>query len=300
LGAVLAVFAQQVFSLYEPLVSERWQQLPVSVAALIGAVGGLFHLGIWALAFVYPVAVERARSRAEEAVRLRSEADRLRTQEELARLRAQLEPHFLLNTLNAIAGLVTQDPRRARRLLGCLGDLLRDSVSAAGAHQTLGEELEWLRRYAEILESRHEHIRFVWDVPEALRGHRVPRLLLQPLVENAIKHGALRRSQGGWVAIRAERSASASGAGAWLQCVVEDNGPGIADQPTRAGAVGLHTVRRRLVLEHPDATLLLESSSEGTRAIQRIPCTSHEEALAAAQPSAVVTARDAAPGGAVA
>src|ERR1700722_4666313 len=129
---------------------------------LFGVLNAQLYFGLWGLAFAFPFAVESARTRALEAARLRSEA-------ELARLRAHLEPHFLLNTLNAIAGLVTEEPREARRLLSCLGDLLRDAVQETGEMQTLQKQIAWLRRYGEILEARHRGaLTLAWEIaPEA-------------------------------------------------------------------------------------------------------------------------------------
>jgi LytS/YehU family sensor histidine kinase len=187
---------------------------------------------------------------------------------ELATLRANLEPHFLLNTLNAIAGLVSEDPREARRLLGALGDLLRDSVTPDGEMQTLDDQIEWLRRYAHILEVRHAgNLAFRWEVGGGTRRALLPRLLLQPLVENAVKHGALKRAGGGEITVRTEL-----GEGPRLICTVEDNGPGVPARATRPGAFGLVSVRRRLALRYSDAaTLRLESSSSGTRSVVELP-----------------------------
>jgi signal transduction histidine kinase len=227
----------------------------------VGFAMGLTSFAVWALAFVFPFAVEDARVRALEA-------DRLRTQAEFAQLRAHLEPHFLLNTLNAIAGLVTEDPRQARQLLGAMGDLLRDSVTASGEMQTLEEQIEWLRRYAQILEVRHAgQLAFHWDVGGSTRRVLLPRLLLQPLVENAVKHGALMRAGGGEITVRTELVD-----GLKLICTVEDNGPGVPNAATRPGAFGLISVRRRLALRYSDAaTLRLESSSAGTRSVVELP-----------------------------
>jgi signal transduction histidine kinase len=227
---------------------------------IFGALYAQLYFGVWALAFVYPFAVESAGVRALEAQNLRTAA-------ELAQLRSHLEPHFLLNTLNAIAGLVNEEPREARRLLVCLGDLLRDAVLETSEVQRLDKQIAWLRRYAQILEARHRGaLRFAWDVAPDCSPALLPRLLLQPLVENAVKHGALRREDGaGEVAIRASRRPDGA-----LVCVVEDNGPGIADAAVREGAFGLQAVRRRLALEAPRATFRLESSSAGTRCIVEI------------------------------
>ena len=195
---------------------------------------------------------------------MRCKAQQHRSQSELERLRAHLEPHFLLNTLNAIAGLVTEEPREARRLLSCLGDLLRDAVQETSELQRLDRQIAWLQRYAQILEARHHgSLRFRWEVAADCEGELLPRLLLQPLVENAVKHGALRREDGaGEVVVSASRSENGT-----LVCVIEDNGPGMPDTEVRDGAFGLQAVRRRLELEAPRGLLRLESSSRGLRSI---------------------------------
>ena len=218
-----------------------------------------------------PFAIDDARLRGLEAEQLRSSA-------ELARLRANLEPHFLLNTLNAIAGLVTEDPREARKLLACLGDLLRDSLHDDDELQTLEEQVAWLRRYASILQARHgDALQFEWRIaPEAQRA-LLPRLLLQPLVENAVKHGALCRRGGGVVVVSARVDTEPSHR---VVCTVEDNGPGAPEIEVRSGAFGLHAVRRRLELRYTGATMRLESSEEGTRSIVELP----PEALTGAVP----------------
>jgi signal transduction histidine kinase len=245
----------------------RLHMLPAGSAAVIvlrsslfGVLNAQMYFGLWAIAVVYPFAVEGARVRDLEAQQLRSEA-------EVARLRAHLEPHFLLNTLNAIAGLVTDEPREARRLLVCLGDLLRDAVQDQNDLQPLRKQMEWLRRYAQILETRHRGaLCFEWDIATDCETELLPRLLLQPLVENAVQHGALKRGDGAGL-VRVEVSRGENGT---IVCVVEDNGPGVGDADVRAGAFGLQAVRRRLALEAPGASLRLESTAEGTRSIVEI------------------------------
>jgi signal transduction histidine kinase len=224
---------------------------------------GLWGLGFWAVAVVFPFAVRDANDRAREA-------DRLRTAAELARLRAHLQPHFLLNTLNTVSGLVSQDPEEARRLVGALGDLLRDSVEETDEMQTLEAELSWLRRYAEILETRHRGaLTFRWDIGDETRAVKVPRLLLQPLLENAVKHGALRRRGGGEVTITTRIDEASEPR---VRCVVEDNGPGPGERGARPGAMGIQLVTRRLALKYAGAaTFRLEAEGGRTRSIVEIP-----------------------------
>jgi signal transduction histidine kinase len=226
----------------------------------VGFMNGVTFFALWALVFVLPVVMENARVRGLEAEKLRTEA-------ELSQLRSHLEPHFLLNTLNAIAGLVSEDPRLARQLLGNLGDLLRDSVAPGADIETLEAQIEWLRRYARILETRHAgHLAFRWEIGDGTPTALLPRLLLQPLVENAVKHGALMRAGGGEIVVRTKLD------GCRLVCTVEDNGPGIPKAATRPGAFGLVSVRRRLALRYSDAgSLRLESGPAGTRSIVELP-----------------------------
>lgn len=227
-----------------------------AIAVEVGAANGLVALGLWAVTILLPFADARAR-----------EAERLRAEAELSTLRANLQPHFLLNTLNAIAGLVTEEPREARNLVGALGDLLRDGFVDGGSMQTLDAEIAWLRHYADILEIRHRgNLRFRWEIADAARDVRIPRLLLQPLVENAVTHGALRRRDGGEVAVRATVDRDK------VTFVVEDNGPGVGPGGRRDGARGLELVTRRLALAYDGAaSFRLESAGDGTRSIVELP-----------------------------
>ena len=133
--------------------------------------------------------------------------------------------------------------------------------------ETLDAQIEWLRRYAQILETRHDgQLAFRWEIGDGTPRALLPRLLLQPLVENAVKHGALMRAGGGEITVRTQLD------GSRLVCTVEDNGPGVPKSATRPGAFGLVSVRRRLALRYADAgSLRLESSPAGTRSIVELP-----------------------------
>jgi hypothetical protein len=218
---------------------------------------GLGIGGLWALVFCLPAVVRDANLRSLAADNIRREA-------ELAQLRSSLEPHFLLNTLHAVAALTVDEPLLARRLLAALGDLLRDALESSPEIRPLQADINWLRRYAEILEVRHAgSLRFQWDVAAETTAVPLPKLLLQPLLENGVKHGALCRNEGGVVILRTRFVDKA------LQLIVEDNGPGIP--PGTKEGLGLRMVRERISVAHPGAGLRLESSSEGTRAMIEIP-----------------------------
>jgi sensor histidine kinase YesM len=162
---------------------------------------------------------------------------------ELRALRAQLNPHFLFNSLNSINALVGSDPEGARRMCEGLGDFLRRTL-ALGARDsvTLGEELTLVERYLAIEQSRFgDRLRVERAVDAAAAACHVPPLLLQPLVENAIKHGIQDCVDGGTIRIEARRD------GALLRVVVEN--PLDDDAPSRRGeGVGLDNVRRRLAV----------------------------------------------------
>lgn len=222
---------------------------------------GVMQTGVWAIGFLYPFSIEDAAARERETERLRAAA-------ELARLRASLEPHFLLNTLNAIAGLMVDEPEEARELVALLSDLLHDAVEDRPEIHSLGEEAEWLGRYAKILEIRHRGmLSFRWEIDPAAREALLPRLLLQPLVENAARHGALRRPGGGEIGVHATVE------GGTLRVVVRDNGPGPRDAAGGAGRgrVGLAAVARRVAHEYPGATVVLARVAGLTEARVEVP-----------------------------
>ena len=267
LGAACGVGLALVSIRFPEVLLRPMKNFTMARGALYGFSLAQFHLGLWALAFAYPRAIDEARTRDLETEQLRSAA-------ELARLRAHLEPHFLLNTLNAIAGLVTEEPREARRLIGCLGDLLREALHDDDELQTLHAQVAWLQRYAAILQARHAGaLSFEWEIAAGTGGVLLPRLLLQPLVENAVKHGALQRTGGGKVLVRVRWATDDM-----FECVVEDNGPGVPKGDVRPGAFGLRAIIRRVELKYPGATVTLSpigaaagEEYEGTRASIEIP-----------------------------
>jgi LytS/YehU family sensor histidine kinase len=178
---------------------------------------------------------------------------------ELRALRAQLNPHFLFNSLNSINALIGSDPEGARRMCEGLGDFLRRTL-ALGARDdvALGEELELVDRYLAIEQVRFgERLRVRRQCPPELLAARIPPLLLQPLVENAIKHGIATLVEGGAVTITARQGRDG------LVITVEN--PVDSDAPRRSGAnLGLENVRRRLHAFGASAARL-HAESDGER-----------------------------------
>ena len=161
---------------------------------------------------------------------------------ELEVLKSQLHPHFLFNTLHAISALMHRDVEAADRMLTRLADLLRLAIADAGAQEvTLAHELEFIGRYLEIEQIRFpDRLRITLDVAPETLDVLVPSLVLQPLVENAIRHGIAPRVSGGELIVRAARAGDA------LRLEVMDDGPGLpAGGAPRAG-VGLANTRARL------------------------------------------------------
>jgi signal transduction histidine kinase len=195
----------------------------------------------WAMVGVFHALNYHQQSR-ERELRAAQLETRL-AQAQLQLLRMQLHPHFLFNTLNAISALIYRDTELADRMLARLGDLLRLTLEHQGVHEvTLQQELEAIRAYLDIEQVRFGSrlsVRFQVD-PEALTA-RVPYLVLQPLVENAIRHGIVPLGQGGCVAIRAQLN------GEVLRLQVEDSGPGLAEKPDgKSWGIGLCNTQARL------------------------------------------------------
>jgi two-component system LytT family sensor kinase len=180
------------------------------------------------------------------------------TEARLAALRSQLQPHFLYNALGGIAELIHRDPQAADRMVVRLARLLRIALDERNAHEvTLAHELDCLDPYVELEKMRYgERLTVVTDIEPAARDAHVPGLLLQPLVENAIRHGIAPRSAPGTVRIRARI------AGEMLEVEVEDDGVGIA--PDLADGIGLRNTRARLAEHYGSAaTLAIERRATG-------------------------------------
>ncbi|MGN6738984.1 sensor histidine kinase [Dyella sp.] len=175
-----------------------------------------------------------------EALELR----RALSEAKLAHLAAQIEPHFVFNTLNAISNRMYEDVPAADRMIVALSDLLRTAMTADGsAFVRVSDEVHWLRAYTALMAERQPGLLHVdIRVDEGLDAMRLPRLLLQPLVENAFRHGL--RNGRGHLAVTLRHD------GEQLHCRVEDDGVGFA--PDAQPGVGLANVRERLALLYPD------------------------------------------------
>lgn len=193
------------------------------------------------------VALVHARDYARDAQEHRVRAAELETGVAQARLQAlsmQLRPHFLFNTLNAIAELIHEDPDAAERMVGRLADLLRRTLETDGSAEVpLATELELVDRYLDIQAVRfQDRLRVRWEVATDARAARVPAMILLPLVENAVRHGVSARPGPGEVGIRAQREADT------LRLEVWDDGPGlpaVSQNGARRG-IGLANTQARL------------------------------------------------------
>ncbi|MGD8328878.1 MAG: histidine kinase [Acidobacteriota bacterium] len=219
IGTIFAVWA----TLAAPRYSNRFYWISVQSQALTLVAAGML-LGLVVAALVYTHARMRhevEESRIRESI-LRESA--LRAQ--LKALQAQINPHFLFNALNALAELTHDDPDHAEELIGDLSFLLRYSLRSSAVETVpLVQELEAVDRYLRIEQARlGGRLTVKRDVDTTLTDTRVPGLILQPIVENAVQHGVAVRPEGGHVSIAVGRDAGG------LHIVVEDDGPGLPDE----------------------------------------------------------------------
>jgi LytS/YehU family sensor histidine kinase len=190
------------------------------------------------------------------------------TEAQLAHLQAQLRPHFFFNVLNTISALMHVDVARADRLLAGLGDLLHLSLRAGERERVpLREELRTLELYAEMMQERFtDRVTIGWTVDPSIADALVPSLLLQPLLENAFKHGVERSSVPIHIEITARREGDA------LSLTVSNTGSTLA--PDCREGVGLGNCRRRLAVIYGDAaSLQLRGEAHGVAAQVAVPLT---------------------------
>lgn len=214
------------------------------------------------------------RRRNERAAAAQTATEKELTEARLSLLHAQVEPHFLYNTLASAQLLTRSDPARADEMLGHLIQYLRHSLPRTQEESsTLGEELERAIAYLEILRIRMgPRLQVQVDVPEALLGTPLPPMMLQTLVENAIKHGLEPRTGGGTVWIRARQGDGQ------VAITVADDGAGFGAKPGGTG-IGLKNVRERLRLLHGNAAGLavVANFPQGVAATITVPAAPDQE-----------------------
>jgi hypothetical protein len=205
----------------------------------------------------------------EEKIK-RLEVEKSVIEAELRLVQSQMEPHFLFNTLANVRSLIDTDPRKAGDMLETFVAFLRTSLRT-GRERTapLSQELDVVKSYLDLFTMRMgERLRYKIDLPDALRGVRIPPLLIQPLVENAVKHGLEPSINGGEVTVAAER------ADGKIRIRVADSGVGIGETAGGSG-IGLENVRRRLAIMYGDAGRLVieENDPSGVKVLIEIPDT---------------------------
>lgn len=236
------------------------------------------------LAAVFTVDFFRVR---EMMQRRRAEtAHRLNVEAQLQRLQAQMEPHMLFNTLANLHALIETQPAKAQDMLAHLIDYLRATLSASRSGTLpLGEEMARVRDYLSLMQIRMgQRLRVSIDVPADLQHMDVPPMLVQPLVENAIKHGLDPIPDGGALQVSAKQD------GQTLEITVRDSGCGLppADKgrkPMAQGGFGLDCIRARLQTafgEHASLTLHSGPAQTGTIATLRMPCRAATASISAA------------------
>jgi len=222
------------------------------VSALLFGFGLLLYLLSLAVSYLL-ASFEQSR----ETERRGLQVQVLAREAELRSLRAQIDPHFLFNSLHSISALTTADPPAARRMCLLLADFLRDSLALGSAERiTVARELALAGRFLEI-----ERVRFGSRLQVELTSDgaddcAVPPLLLQPIIENAVTHGVAHMLAGGTIRIAASRGS------AWLSIVVEN--PCDPDRPRRTGnGLGLANVRARLRALHGDNARVAAAELDG-------------------------------------
>jgi hypothetical protein len=196
-------------------------------------------------------------------------SERAAAEARLKLLQAQIEPHFLFNTLANLQALIGSDPTRAQAMLAHLDGYLRATLASTRNDKcTLAEEFALLRGYLEILAIRMgPRLAYSLDLPDALGSAKLPPMLLQPLVENAIKHGLEPKVDGGRLRV------AASAEGRQIVLVVEDSGLGFGAASTSGTGVGLQHVNERLAAVYGDAATaeVGETAGGGVRITLRLP-----------------------------
>lgn len=218
--------------------------------------------------FLYQDRYFETRSIAQEERIKRLLSEKRRVEVELKMLQAQIEPHFLYNTLFNIQSLLDSDGEKGKQMLQDLTRYLRVALSKSRAERTtIGEEVDLLRSYLNIFKLRMgERLQFTIEIPDEMKAIVIAPMLLQPLVENAIKHGLEPKINGGKIIIRGKMDKDR------ISLEVIDSGLGFQEGPQQGG-VGLINIRERLLALYGDQgrLVLKENPGFGLQAVIEVP-----------------------------
>jgi len=234
----------------------------------------LYQVLLFLIAYVLILTITYLVDSRENVARQMTETARVNeelSKAQLAALRRQIEPHFMFNALNSIAALVRDRSNDAAvsMIVGLSEFLRRASENSHRSQVTLAEEVEYLQRYVNLQQVRFgERLRVNLEIPADLLDAQVPNLLLQPLVENAIKHGVAKRVVGGNVRVTGARREGS------VRLSVYNDGPGFPEDWESSGAgVGLANLRTRLRILHGNASDLQmrRSGADGVEVVVILP-----------------------------
>jgi signal transduction histidine kinase len=258
MGLVISFLYLALSQSFDELVAGRLPWAPIRPWVFLWA-GLQYYLLVYfaTVAVIHAIAFyDKLRRRELDATRLEGQL----AQANLQMLRMQLHPHFLFNTLNAVSALMHRDVDDADRMISQLSDLLRLALEKDDRPKArLERELDFLHRYLAIEQIRfRDRLRVEVEVEPECLSAQVPRLVLQPLVENAIRHGIAMRSAAGRLELGARRR------GDRLELRVKDDGPGVPEGHGLRLGVGLSNTRARLEQLYGDGfELVLENGDEG-------------------------------------
>ena len=243
---------------------------PLGVAKMLSATAKNVLFG-YGLIVVLVHIILRVRLHRQQEVALLRQAH-LAAQAKLQLLKLEMQPHFLFNALHSISSLIHSDPRAANETLVLVSDMLRHAVDTARIQEVpLRDELAILRLYTQIQQVRFgERLRLTWEVDDAALDAAVPHMLLQPLVENAIKHGLEAHSSAGRIVIGARQDSD------MLRLSIRDDGPGHhVPSPRRGAGLGIANVRTRLAQLYGDrhSFRIASAGGGGTEVTIRFPFT---------------------------
>lgn len=248
------------------LVVPGW--LPLGVARMLASTAKNVLFGYGLVVVVVHITLRVQAHRAHEVALLRQA--HLAAQAQLQVLKLEMQPHFLFNALHSISALIDSDPAAANDTLVLVSDMLRHAVETSRVQEvSLREEIRTVRLYTQIQQVRFgERLVLSWLIDDDTLDAAVPHMLLQPLIENAIKHGVEAHSTAGRIAVRATRDSD------FILITIRDDGPGCSvPSPRRGPGKGIANVRSRLSQLYPERHLfeLADAPGGGAQVTIRIP-----------------------------